>query len=96
MYNIPDRVDIRQFGSLINTVTPIHVRQDSFVHNAIARAVRMNGEKEDVTASGEILMRTGVALRPAYSGTGFNENVRIFPDFAARLYFIEEVKQGEA
>ena len=95
-YNIPDRVDIRQFGSLINTVTPIHVRQDSFVHNAIARAVRMNGDKEDVTASGEILMRTGVALRPAYSGTGFNENVRIFPDFAARLYFIEEVKQGEA
>ena len=41
-------------------------------------------------------MRTGVALRPAYSGTGFNENVRIFPDFAVRLYFIEEVKQGEA
>ena len=94
-YNISERVDIKQFGSLVNTVTPIHVRQDSLVHNVIARAVRMNGENEDVTASGEILMRTGVALRPAYAGTGFNENVRIFPDFAARLYFFEEVKHEE-
>ena len=41
-----------------------------------------------------MLRITGVALRPAYAGTGFNENVRIFPDFAARLYFIEEVKRG--
>ena len=43
----------------------------------------------------DTLMRTGVALRPAYAGTGFNENVRIFPDFAARLYFFEEVKHEE-
>ena len=91
-YNIPGRIDIKQFGSLINTVMPIHVKQDSLVHNVIAKAVKMNGESENFTASGDILMRTGIALRPAYAGTGFNEKVRIFPDFAARLYFIEEVR----
>ena len=92
LYNIPDRVDIKQFGSLINTVTPIRVKQDSLVHNVIAKAVKMNSENEDITATGEILMRTGVSLSPAFAGTGFNENVRIFPDFAARLYYLEEVE----
>ena len=89
LYNIPDRVDIMQFGSLINTVAPIHVKQDSLVHNLIAKVVKMGEESEDVTATGAVLMRTGVALRPAYAGTGFNENTRVFPDFASRLYYME-------
>ena len=92
LYSISHRVDIKQFGSLINTLSPIHVKQDSMMHNMIAKAVKMNGEHEDLTATGEVLMSTGVALKPAFSGTGFNENVRIFPDFAARMYFMEAVE----
>ena len=91
-YNIPMNVDVKQFGSLINTVAPIHVKQDSLLHNAIAKRVKMDGESEIVTASGDLLMHTGVALSPAFSGTGFNEKVRVFPDFASRLYFIEAVE----
>lgn len=94
LYSIPSRLDIKQFGSLINTVSPIHVRQDSLVHNVIAKAVKINGEAEDITAAGDVLMHTGVALSPAFSGTGFNENVRVFTDFSSRLYFFEAV-QGE-
>ncbi len=89
LYSIAERIDVRQFGSLINTVTPVHVKQDSLVHNVIARAVKMSGETENITATGGILMHTGVALSPAFAGTGFNENVRIFSDFSSRLYFIE-------
>ena len=89
LYNIPGRVDVRTFGSLINTVTPVHVRQDSVLHNVIAKQVKMSGETENVTATGSVLMHTGVMLSPAFSGSGFNEKVRIFPDFAARLYFLE-------
>ena len=92
LYNIPGRVDVRTFGSLINTVTPVHVRQDSVLHNVIAKQVKMNGETENVTATGSVLMHTGVMLSPAFSGSGFNEKVRIFPDFAARLYFLEAEK----
>lgn len=92
-YNIPERLDIKQFGSLINTIAPFHVKQDSLVHNAIAKVVKMYSEKEDRIVSGEILMKTGVSLCPAFSGTGFNENVRIFPDFASRLYFMEAAEQ---
>ena len=92
LYNIPGRVDVKVFGSLINTVTPVHVRQDSVLHNVIAKQVKMNGETENVTATGSVLMHTGVMLSPAFSGSGFNEKVRIFPDFAARLYFLEAEK----
>lgn len=88
-YNIPERVNVKQFGSLINTVAPIHVKQDSLVHNVIAKAVKMNGETDDYTATGEILMKTGVSLNPMFSGTGFNDSVRVFPDFSSRMYFIE-------
>ncbi len=89
--NISERVNIKQFGSLINTVTPIHVRQDSMLHNVIAKHVKMDGESDSVTATGEVLMHTGVALSPAFSGTGFNDKVRVFPDFSARLYLMEEI-----
>ncbi len=88
-YNISQRVDIKQFGSLVNTIAPFHVKQDSMVHNMIAKAVNMKGEAEDAVASGMVLMSTGVALKPAFSGTGFNENVRVFPDFSLRMYFME-------
>lgn len=85
-------LNVKQFGSLINTMTPIHVKQDSLLHNIIARAVKMNGERESLIAGGDILMNSGVALKPAFSGTGFNENVRIFSDYAVRLYFITAIE----
>ena len=89
-YNVSQRVDVKQFGSLVNTLSPIHIKQDSMMHNIVAKAVRLNGEAEDVTATGDVLMSTGIALKPAFSGTGFNENVRVFPDFSLRMYFIEK------
>lgn len=92
LYNIPSKINVKQFGSLINTVAPIHVKQDSLLHNVIAKHVKMNGETESVTATGDVLMRTGVALSAAFSGTGFNDKVRVFPDFAARLYFMEAIE----
>lgn len=93
LYSVPDKIDIKLFGSMINTISPIHIKQDSVVHNVIAKAVKLKSEKEDIVVSGEILMSTGVALSPAFAGTGFNEKVRIFPDFAARMYFIEEITE---
>ncbi|MBQ1617781.1 MAG: alpha-galactosidase, partial [Ruminococcus sp.] len=90
-HNISGKVNIKLFGSLINTMTPIHIRQDGILHNLIARFVKMGGEVEDYTAKGSVLMGAGVALRQQFSGNGYNENVRLFPDFASRMYFIEAI-----
>ncbi|MBQ9413137.1 MAG: alpha-galactosidase [Oscillospiraceae bacterium] len=92
-HNIPRRLNIKRFGSLVNTVAPFHVKQDSLLHNVIAKAVTMPGEREDMTASGGTLMG-GVKLSPAYCGTGYNGDVRYFQDFSSRLYFMEEAKAG--
>ncbi len=92
MYSIAQRLDIKQFGSMINTALPVHIRQDSLLHNIISNVVKMNGDSEDMTVSGSVLMSGGVSLKPAFSATGFNENVRVFPDFSSRIYFIEAVE----
>jgi len=88
LYNEEQRLNIKRFGSLVNTVAPFHVKQDSLVHNVIAKAVTMPGETEDMTADGRTLM-AGVKLKPAFSGTGYDETVRFFSDFSSRLYFME-------
>ena len=52
----------------------------------------MPGEREDVTASGGVLMHAGVKLAPAFAATGHDERVRFFPDYFSRLYFFEAVE----
>lgn len=83
------KYNVKEFGDLVNTVAPIHVKQDSLVHNAIAAAVRMDGEIEDYYVYGDVLMNAGVKLKQGFGGTGYNDQVRHFPDYAARMYFME-------
>ncbi len=84
--------NIKEFGDLVNTVSPVHVRQDSLLHNVLARMIKMDGEKEDITAYGDVLMEAGISLKPAFGGTGYDDRVRFFPDFASRLYFMDKVE----
>ncbi len=91
-YNRELKFNVKKFGSLINTAAPFHVKQDSIVHNIIAKFVKMDSEKENYTSYGDALMYGGIELAPAFVGTGFNENVRYFPDYGSRLYFMEEVE----
>lgn len=86
--------NIKQFGGLINAVAPVHIKQDSLVHDAIARFMKMPGEQDDYTTTGNILM-TGVKLAPAFSGTGYNDMVRFFPDFSSRLYIIDACSEKD-
>ena len=87
--NVPRAVDVKRFGSLINTSAPIHIRQDSLIHDLVNRVVRLEGEREEHTLSGAALMRAGVQLRQAFAATGFDERVRCMRDYDARMYFME-------
>lgn len=60
------------------------------MHNVISKFVKMDGEKEDYILYGDMLMNAGVKLKQGFSGTGYNDQVRFFPDFASRLYLMEE------
>ncbi|MBR5637812.1 MAG: alpha-galactosidase [Pseudobutyrivibrio sp.] len=83
--------NLKGFGDLVNTVAPIHVKQDGVLHNVIAKFVKLPGECEDFVASGDTLNNSGVKLAQSFVGTGYNEQVRYFPDFGARLYFAEKI-----
>lgn len=90
--NRPLKYDIRDFGDLVNTVAPVHIRQGSLVHNLAARFIKMDGETEDAAAYGDALMYGGVHLKQAFGGTGYNDQVRFFPDFGSRMYFMEAME----
>lgn len=91
-YNRALKYNVKEFGDLVNTVSPIHIKQDSLVHNVVAKFVKMNGETEDCYAFGDALMYSGVKLKQSFGGTGYNDEVRYFPDFASRVYFMEVVE----
>lgn len=84
---------MKEFGDLVNTISPVHIRQDSAVHNLVAKFVKLDGETEDLYAFGDVLMYGGVRLKPGFAGTGYDENVRYFPDFGSRLYFMEKAEE---
>lgn len=90
-YNIPEKVDIRLFGDLINTVSPIHIKKESLVHDLVAKFYKLEGEKEHFVTKGAVFNQAGVFLKQGFAGVGFNEEVRIFPDFASRMYFFKQL-----
>ena len=87
-YNNPFKHNIKKFGDLVNMISPIHIKQDSLVHNVAAKFIKMDGEKEDYVSTGSLLNNCGVKLKQGFGGTGFNENVRLMGDFDSRLYFM--------
>ena len=89
-YNRVLKIDVREFGDLVNTVSPIHVKKDSLLLDIIAKFVKMDGETEDYTVSGDTIMKGGIHLRQAFGATGYNGEVRHFQDFGSRIYFMEK------
>ena len=89
-YNREIKISIKQFGDLVNTVSPVHIKPGSVTQDVISKFYKLDGEKEDLKMFGSAIMNAGVKLSPAYAGTGFNDKTRVFSDFAARMYFMEE------
>lgn len=89
-YNRFLKYNVKNFGDLVNTVAPVHIKQDSLAHNLVAKFVKMDGETEDCYAYGDALMYSGVKLKQAFGGTGYSDEVRYYQDFGSRMYFMEE------
>lgn len=84
--------NVKEFGDLINAVAPIHVKKDSLTHNIIAKVIKMDGEQEDYKVSGSLLNQAGISLRQSFCGTGYDNEVRFFKDYAARIYLMDAVE----
>lgn len=88
--NIRHSYDVRILGGLINTATPFHVKPDGFIHGIIAKFMKMNYESESHDMYGDAMMYAGVHLSPKFAALGMNDNIRLFRDFASRLYEIKK------
>ncbi|MBB2182669.1 alpha-galactosidase [Lachnospiraceae bacterium MD1] len=84
---------IKEFGDLINMISPIHIKKDSLVHNVIAMVKKMPGEVEDSKALGCVFNHAGVKLKQAFAGTGYNEEVRLQKDFSSRMYLWDSLNE---
>ncbi|MCR5157323.1 MAG: alpha-galactosidase [Butyrivibrio sp.] len=93
VYNVANRVvplSVLDFGSLVNTMAPVHVKQDGIIHHIIDKFTNFNGEKQLEVATGAALTRCGLALNASFAGTGYNGDVRIMRTGDTRLYLFEE------
>ncbi len=95
LYHIATRqqiYSIKQFGSLINMIAPIHVREEgklqAWLDNNLAL---LKGECQSYTIGGDNLNTAGISLCAPWMGTGLNSDVRVMEDFGSRLYGIDEV-----
>lgn len=84
----PSPTELTSFGSLVNMVSPIRIQPGSLTEAVAAKVVRLPGEREDLTASGDLLMKYGVQLRQGFSGTGYNTETRVMGDSGSRLYLL--------
>lgn len=65
------------------------VGREFLLHNVVAKFVKMDGEEEDYLVYGDTLMYGGIKLKQSFGGTGYDKEMRFFPDFASRMYFME-------
>ncbi len=86
-------MSIRRFGDLVNLVSPVTVKKDGLVVHMADRFVKKDGEQEYVEVSGACLNRVGVKLSQGFAGSGYEKNTRLYQDFDARMYFMEEIRE---
>ncbi len=85
------QIKVKEFGDLVNTITPIHVKQESLFHNMIDTFYKMESEQHEFTTSPEQLTTAGFYLPTGFCAIGYNEKTRLFKDFDSRMYIIAKV-----
>ena len=88
--------DIREFGNLINMITPFYVNPKGKLVSFLAKFVKMPGDVDIYEADSTLLDSNGIKLNPQWSASGINDKVRVMRDFSARFYVIDIAEQEAA
>ncbi len=86
---------IKEVGSLINAITPIHIRMNSPIHNILDRVKHMESEVQETKTSGKVMIRMGMNLNEGFACRGFNENIRFMSDNGTRMYVVGNSEKSE-
>lgn len=88
----PESMDLREFGSLINHVVPFKVNSQGLLMHVVADHYMLPTEEEHYSAWGDCLMEAGLRRKQSFTGTGYNQDIRMMPDYSARLYYLKAVE----
>ena len=83
---------ISRFGSLINHISPIRLKADGLILRTVNKHFSLTDGEEHYEVSGEALS-TGLPLAMQYSGTGYNEKIRVTGDLGSTLYLITPISE---
>jgi len=90
----PQEHNLKEFGSMINFVLPIHMDPNGFIMNEVSKHKTMEAEKEDYIVDGAMLNNGAIKLTQEWCGTGFDNTIRFLGDFGSRLYYIKETSKS--
>ena len=88
-----EMIDIRALGSLVNQVLPVKVNSDGMLVHVVSGMYMMPAEKEELCAYGDLLMKAGFRPKQRFSGSGYNDQVRMMPDYSARIWYIKKLSR---
>lgn len=86
----PETINLRQFGSLLSMVAPIHIKEDGIIVQILSRHKGIDTEKFSGSISGALLNAGCLSLGQEWSGVGIGDDVRVLTDFGARLYLFKK------
>ena len=84
-------INVKAFGNLVNHVLPLKIRGDGIIHTLLASGYMFRMADEVYRANGDLLAAYGIKLIQQFSGTGYNDRIRILSDYGSRLYHIMEI-----
>lgn len=97
MYNIksrPQRLYLERFGGLVKHILPVALNPEGILLHTANRHYSMTDCTEEYKCSSKALS-AGIPLCSQFSGTGYNEKVRMLGDFGSNMYITEKINMEE-
>lgn len=96
--SIPYRVKTRDqyhhlamFGDLVKHALPIKLKAYGLPFAFLQARYKMKAETDDIVIDASTLAENGFIPRMPFTGSGYNERVRLMGDFGSRVYHIEPI-----
>lgn len=88
-----ERIDLKSFGSLVNMVSPIRIKNDGNLQRLVDETVHLENELEYYIVNGDMLAYHGIVLNQQFGGTGYDKETRVLGDFGSRIYHLKALRE---
>ncbi|MFI3201763.1 MAG: alpha-galactosidase [Eubacteriales bacterium] len=88
-----NRVENRLLARGLSNEKAYHFTNRQIPLEKCYHSVANQSESEDYIVSGSVLNEYGLQLKQQVTGTGYNEYMRIFSDYATRIYLLESIEK---